>query len=327
MTSNIGLKLVRRVLPLLLLPLFAMGCDNAPAGPENGTAQLSVYLTDAAGDVENVWVQVNDVVLVGEGGQTALLDEPTELINLVELEDLVMPLSENEEVEAGTYSQLRFIIGGAVLETEDGEVYIQGDVEHPNGETETGSLQCPSCSQTGIKLNFQGGLTLADGDVEDVLMDFDVKQSFGRQAGASGMWVMNPVIHLRVGGVEPAGEIVGTVSMGDDANGDPLTIPQCAGDDRTLEAFVPVATTTSVTDDEGVIDFTGETDEDGGFEIRVLAEDTYDLGFESETVFDTEKLVWQADVDPAQATIDAENDEVAGVSYTITGVTCETTGS
>lgn len=33
-----------------------------------------------------------------------------------------------------------------------------------------------------------------DGDAHVLLLDFDVSQSFGQQAGMSGMWVMTPVI-------------------------------------------------------------------------------------------------------------------------------------
>lgn len=323
---------LRRGLPLLLLPFLAVACDDSPTDTDapTGPAQLSVHLTDAAGDVDSVWVQVDDVMLVGESGQTSLLDESTGLINLVELQDSATALAENVEVEPGTYGQLRFVLGGAVLETEGGDVYVQGDVEHPHGAEGTGQLHCPSCAQSGLKLSFRGGLTLAEGEDRDVLLDFDVKQSFGHQAGKSGRWIMHPVIHVKVEDdgddeVEAAGEIEGTLTLATDETDEPLTIPRCGGEDRTLEAFVPVAIATSITDDEGdMVRFTGEADEEGEFEIEVLEEDTYDLGFEAETVFDTEKLVWTVDpIEPAQATIDAETDEVEGVSYTITGVTCE----
>jgi len=324
---------LRGALPLLLLPLVAIACDDSPTGESGteptGNARLSVHLTDAPGDVDSVWVQASDVVLVGDDGQISLLDEPTGLLNLLALEDSATSLAENVEVEPGTYGQLRFILGGAVLETEGGDVYVQGDVEHPHGMDRTGELHCPSCAQTGIKLAFRGGLTLGEEEERDVLLDFDVSQSFGRQAGRSGRWIMRPVIHVRVDDdgdeeAEAAGEIGGTVSPGTDAEDEPVQIPECGGEERTLESFVPTATTTTVTDDEDApLTFTGEVDEDGEFEIEVLEEDTYDLGFEAETVFESEKLVWEAEVDPEQATIDAESDEVEDVAYTVTAVSCE----
>lgn len=325
--------LFRLGLALMALGLFTVACDDSPTDGEftdgDGTARLSVFLTDAPGDVANVWVEVTDVVLVGDEGQVSLLEEPTDLINLLELQDRAMTLVEDAEIEAGTYGQLRFIVGGAVLETKAGAVHIQGDVEHPEGMEKTGELKCPSCSQTGIKVTFSGGLEFDPDEEGDLLLDFDVKQSFGHQAGRSGMWIMRPVIHARLdddgnGQPDAAGEIAGTVALGTDENDEPLTIPQCGGSERTLEEFVPTATTTTVTDDEGnFLTFTGEADEDGELEIEVLEEDTYDLGFDAETVFDTEKLVWEAEVEPAQATIDADNDEVTGVAYTITSVSCE----
>ena len=76
-----------------------------------------------------VWVQVDDVVLVGQGAPISLLDEPTDLINLTELVDVAVALVEGVAVEPGLYTQVRFVLGGAVLLDGDGNVYGYGDVE------------------------------------------------------------------------------------------------------------------------------------------------------------------------------------------------------
>jgi hypothetical protein len=70
----------------------------------------------------------------------------------------------------------------------------------------------PSLAQTGIKVVFQGALELLS-DQMIYLFDFNVEESFGRQAGMSGMWVMNPVIH----GAEYqfTGTVELTVELGD----------------------------------------------------------------------------------------------------------------
>ncbi len=271
-----------------------------------------------------VWVQVNDVVLVGQGAPLSLLDEPTDLINLTELEDVPVALVEGVSVEPGLYTQVRFVLGGAVLLDDDGGVYGYGDVEAPAGLEITGDLTCPSCSQSGIKVRLPGGVVLAEGDDAGVLMDFDIAQSFGHQAGQSGRWVMHPVI---LGTVDDAGaimggeaeaKITGTVSLGAD-----VVIPMCGGGERGLEDFVPVATSTVLVDDDGnALVFMGETDEDG-FKIEVLGVDTYDLGYEAETDFGAQKLVWEAEVEPDQAVVEANGDEVDGVAYTVTAVSCE----
>ena len=321
-------------LTALTAVLVAAACDDGITdthGP-NEASTLSVYLKDAPGDVDSVWVQVDDVVLMGNGGGTSLLAEPTELLNITALTDSSAALVRDLEVDSGSYRQVRFVIGGAVLETVNEGVYVMGGAEHPGGLAPTGDLHCPSCAQSGLKIKLSEALELRGGE-NGLLLDFDVSQSFGHMAGQSGRWIMHPVIHGA--GAEPGeiendqagGSILGTVALGDDDQGDPVVIPTCGGEARTLEQFVPRATATTLVDDEGdPLTFAGETEsEDEGFvfEIEVTELDAYDLGFASETIFDTEQLVWTGSVEPTQVTLNAEQNEVDGVSYMVTGVTCE----
>ena len=319
-------------LPALVLSVAVAACDDTPTDGDmaDGQGQMSVYLTDHPGDVDSVWVQVNDVELVGEDVTVSLLEEPTGLINLIQLQDSATALAEGVTVDAGTYTQVRFILGSGVLQSSDGGVHVFGGAEHPNGMDATGSLLCPSCVQSGIKVRLPGGVEIAEGDDAGLLMDFDVSQSFGHQAGQSGRWVMHPVIlglaadPGAIEGDDAESTISGTVNLATD-----VTIPTCGGEERTLEEFVPRASATTLTDDEdNPLEFSGETEEDGMFEIEVLGVDTYTLGYQAETTFDAEKLVWTADVDePAsgEVTIDAEGSEVDGVVYTISDVACEPT--
>lgn len=326
MISETLRTMTRRSVPVVLLAALPLlgACDETTPTGNDGIAddtRVSIYLTDAPGDVDSVWVQVDDVVLVGDEEQVSLLDEPTELLNVTALQDSATALVEDREIEPGTYGQLRFIIGGAVLQTIDEQVYTS-NAEHPHDLESTGTLHCPSCAQTGIKVVLRGA-TFEEGD-HGVLIDFDVTQSFGHQAGRSGRWIMHPVIHASVTepDAEPGeafGTIVGTVALDEE-----VEIPECAGSERTLEEFVPLAVATTLTDDEDdPIQRSGTTDDEGDFEIEVLEADTYTLGYLDETSFEDASLVWQADVDPAEATIEEEGDEVAGVVYTVTDVSCE----
>ncbi len=258
-------------LALALLPLVAGGCDNSVTGnPANTT--MSVYLKDGPGDVDEVWVQVNDVVLMGENGKVSLLSEPTELINITDLTGAPMVLSEDMELDPGTYSEVRFVLGGAVLVSGD-NVYAYG-VEPPEGMTATGDLQCPSCSQSGIKVKFADALDVAEG-ANGILVDFDVAQSFGHQAGQSGKWVMHPVIHgasaapNEIEDGSAVATISGTVALATD-----VTVPECGGVGRTLAEFVPTATATTLVDtDSNPLLFTGVTEEDTeGFAFHIDAD-------------------------------------------------------
>jgi hypothetical protein len=303
-----------------LLPLAAGACDSGATSPATDQTTVSVYVKDAPGDVAHVWVQIDDVVLMSDSGNISLLQAPTDLIDLTTLQDEAMTLVKDLAIDPGAYHQLRFILGGAVLETTGGEVYSMGGLEAPDQAPTTGTLQCPSCAQSGIKVSFPGDVTMDQGSANGVLLDFDVTQSFGHQAGNSGMWVMHPVIHGHVApasqieGGNTGGSITGTVVL-DDGNGGP-TIPTCDGNPGSLTEFVPMATGTST-------DFSGTTDEAGAFTIGGLSDDTYTLGYQAETTFTTYKLVWTATANPTSATIDAQNTAVSGVVYTITAVTCE----
>lgn len=339
MDRNQILPLARRALTLVVAAVALTACDDGNPEDITGTQEpgadattLSVYLKDAPGDVDSVWVQVEDVILVGDGGQTSLLEAPTDLINITALRDSALALTQDLEVDAGMYGQVRFIIESAVLETTSGEVYVLGGAEHPGGLAATGELKCPSCAQSGLKVKLSGGMELTEGS-NGLLLDFDVSQSFGHQAGNSGKWIMHPVIHGATadpGDIESGeaqGLIQGTVSLGEDAQGLPVVLPACGNSAPTLEAFVPVAVATTLTDDEGMpLVFSGETTADGEgfvFEIDVPELDVFDLAFLPAADFGAEALVWTATVEPATVTLDAAQDEVDGVAYAITGATCE----
>ncbi len=330
-----GWSRVRSGLAAVLLAAVPLaGCEGDSTGPglSSGAATLSVYLTDAPGDVADVWVEVVDVVLIGgEDGPLSLLDEPTELISLLDLRDSTHVLVHDYEVDPGEYEQIRFVIGGAVLETVGGAVYAKDGATHPHGLDATGTLQCPSCSQTGIKVRIPGPLELHE-EENGVLLDFDVADSFGRQAGQSGMWVMRPSIQgalaspqeIEGGGV--FGSVMGSVALGTDAAGEPVTLPECGGVERTLADFVPVATATSLVDGDGdALRFSGEVDLAGGFRIDVLGADLYELGYRSELILEGWRLDWSAEVEPEAVAVEP-GVEVAGVSYSVTGASCEELG-
>jgi hypothetical protein len=322
--------------PVALLAAGAFvlaGCDSTTTGPDNGLepgqASFTIHLTDAPAEVADVWVEIADVRLVGQGQPISLLEESTGMVNLLDLHGTSMVLVDESEVEAGTYSQLRFVLSGAVLETMDGSVYAWGDVEHPEGLPTTGTLHCPSCAQSGLKVSFAGGLVLEEGP-NAAWVDFDVSQSFGRQAGQSGRWVMRPVIQgFMTDPVSPEpemGAIAGTVVLALDDENEPIQIPACGGEDRGVADFIPVASGSAWVDDEGEpFTFTGTVNATGAFSIAVLGDDTYTLGHQGVIVLEEEELTWTATVAPGTVEV-AGGATVEGVVYTITGASCATGG-
>jgi hypothetical protein len=138
-------KWTTAVLATALLSLAA--CDDSGiSGPRSDKASLSVYLTDAPGDVEAVWVEILQITLQGaEGGPVSLLGSPTDLILLTDLVGTTHLLVENAELDPSTYSQLRLVVGDAVLLSSEGVVYVKGDPILPTGleDAPLGNLHLP----------------------------------------------------------------------------------------------------------------------------------------------------------------------------------------
>lgn len=179
------------------LTLAALASCGDGAGP-GGTTALSIKLTDAPGDIEHAFVTIAEIHLLGEDGRLVLRDTPftADLLTLAgETADLVT----DAEVPSGTYTELRFVIGGACLavENESGgsDIYTTTDYDSdPCGGAATGALQAPSFAQSGLKVQLDPNALRLDGAQKILLVDFDVQQSFGRAAGRSGRWVMHPVV-------------------------------------------------------------------------------------------------------------------------------------
>ena len=188
-------NLGRAVASLALI--LAVGCGDSQ-GPD-GSTQFSVLLKDAPGDVTTAMVTIEEVQLVGEGGITVLRDDPL-TVDLLTLANTTASLVTDVVVPSGTYSQLRFVISGAYIETENADgstsIYASSPAYEglPAGAAVAGSLQMPSLAQSGLKVTLPANALTLTGDEKILLVDFDVSQSFGHAAGQSGGWVMHPVI-------------------------------------------------------------------------------------------------------------------------------------
>jgi hypothetical protein len=202
----------RSLLTLLatLAPVLFTACDDATGA--NGTSTLALYLTDAAGEVEHAWVTIDQIELVGEGmGVISVRDEDYS-VDLVTLQDDAALLAAPVTVPSGTYSQLRLIVTEACLVV-DGDIYRSSDdYDKCNGDGRevAGTLKRPSLEQTGIKVKLPGGSLELDGEDRQLILDWDVAQSFGHQAGKSGSWVMHPVVQAE--DVRLTGSITVTLS-------------------------------------------------------------------------------------------------------------------
>jgi hypothetical protein len=228
---------VSRFVPLTLAAALAFSVAACETGTDPRTGSVSILLTDAPGEVVEAWVTITDIYLQGQvagedegeegaddpqGGRVYLLQDADETHELLSLANTVEELVSGVEVPVGHYGQLRMVITGGCILTADDAVYASSPDYDLCGER-TGTLKMPSYAQSGAKVVLHG--FQVTGGEQAIVLDFDVSQSFGRLAGQSGMWVMNPVI--RATQLQSVASIETTLSAGS------VTLP----DGYALEQF------------------------------------------------------------------------------------------
>jgi hypothetical protein len=177
---------------------LAAGSCSSSAPAKQGTGSLSIRLTDAPGaDVRSAVVTIDRITLTGAGGDLVLRDDPV-TVDLVDYVNTVFRLVDSAPVPPGTYTQLRFVIGGGYLVVADpdsaGTLVFSTLGYLPAPAHVDGLLKMPSLSQSGLKVILPGDALVVQAESKVLLVDFDVQQSFGHEAGNSGSWVMHPVV-------------------------------------------------------------------------------------------------------------------------------------
>jgi len=318
---------LRMLIPTALVLAAAVGLGACGDSTGVGTTQMSVRLTDAAasGDLLEAWVQIDSVWLQGnvsgnQGSHVTLLDSPTELVKISSLDSTTRSLVSDVTVPSGTYAQLRIFVsqGIAVAENSNGDLtaYTLGGATLPAesdySPTASGQLVCPSCAQSGFKVNLPGGSVKLEGTQKILVLDFDVAQSYGHDAAASDQWVLHPVMSAT--DFEASGGISGTVTLDQSQLS---ALPECpTGTSRSVEDFIPTATRAS---DETSVS-SGSVSSDGSYTIDFLAPDSYMMGFEDSVAFDNDTLVF--DATPSQDQVTLATGDTATVDYSITAASC-----
>ncbi|RXG18078.1 putative protein DUF4382 [Leeuwenhoekiella aestuarii] len=248
-----------------ILGLSSCSDDDNNSSSERGTAKMAVRLVDAPGDYDNVFVDVEVVVVkysddfiddefdddddfILVDGELEL-DTDDEVYDLLELTGGAYAILADEDIPAGSISQVRLILG------DDNTVVVDG---------ETFPLQTPSAQQSGLKVQFNQ--TLEAGVVYTVVLDFNVEESIVEQG--NGGYLLKPVI--RASAIEATGMISGSLL--------PLNVP---------------ATITAA--GEGIVVSTNVTS-DGDFVLNGLPEGVYDLTIEAELVADVITSITVEDV-------------------------------
>ncbi|MDQ1165656.1 DUF4382 domain-containing protein [Flavobacterium sp. SORGH_AS_0622] len=167
-----------------LSALLLASCSNSDGSDSSQTSKVSVRMTDAPGDYDQVNVEVLDVKIksnseAGEDGWVSIGNIKPGVYNLLDLTGGVNVLLADNEVPSGYLGQIRLILGDKNTVVKDGVTY---------------PLVTPSAQQSGLKLKVNQ--TLTAGATYDFLLDFDVEHSVVVEAGGSGSFNLHPVIRI-----------------------------------------------------------------------------------------------------------------------------------
>lgn len=264
------LKSLSLFLSVVLLSLTVVSCDETgltdpdPKNDEtnsNAPASLTVMLTDAPGDFESVFVDIQKIKIhkadsaemdTTESDSTeadstddderwiTVSEEPLRVDLLTLQNGNTVTLGETE-LEPGFYDQMRLVLGN------DNEVVVDG---------ESHFLKTPSAQQSGLKLKIDAEIEA--GSSYTLLIDFDASRSIvktGNGHNPNFNYLLKPV--LRAVNLQETGSISGIVEPSD----------------FSTSVFTVV--------DEDTISTT--TEEDGSFQILGLAAGLYDLNFEPDS--------------------------------------------
>lgn len=240
---------------------------------------FTLLLTDAPGDFHSAVVTISEINLHGSGGSVNLIgDDAPYTVDLIDLRNEVATIVDDIELPPGNYSELRLVITGGYIEVEgdDGStrIFASSPSYHalPAGAPVHGQLHMPSMGQSGLKVKLPEHLDIG-AEETIVMIDFDVEESFGHEAGNSGRWIMRPVI--RATDVTFGGNLLVRVRLADG-----VVLPELAGELLSLIDFpvtlVPVAGGDTRT---GTL---SDADDDGVFELmfKGLRPGDYRLGLE-----------------------------------------------
>ena len=159
-------------LMVLLLPSCSKDTNN---NSSKDKAHITVRMTDAPANYDAIMVDVVGLEIIGSNNAAVTLNATAGVYNLLDLSNGVSTLVATGDMEAGTVSQIRLILGPNNTVTVGGVVY---------------PLSTPSAMQSGLKL--QLNQTFEPGVAYNILLDFDASQSILMQG--NGTYQLKPVI-------------------------------------------------------------------------------------------------------------------------------------
>lgn len=160
--------------------IFIFSCSDSTS-PENEQGQLKITMVDApaAYDQVNIVVTRVEVHKANSDSTSAwfIINNNTATYDLLRLRNGASAILGNNYLDAGSYTQIRLIIG-------TGSNIVVNGVSYP--------LEIPSGEQTGIKLNH--AFVIESGLIYELILDFDADRSIVHTG--NGQYKLKPVIRV-----------------------------------------------------------------------------------------------------------------------------------
>ncbi len=246
---NINFKTMAILFSAIVAGLFTSCTQDGVNTSNKGT--VKVLLTDAPFPsdlvaeanvtIDKIEIRMEEDTTASDTTNFVLLSEETQTFNLLDLQNGVTTVLATAELGVGTYNQIRMHVADAGIVLTDGTEF---------------ALKVPSGASSGLKINIKNGLTITEGGLGTMILDFDVSRSFVAQGNVKAKkgikgFIFKPVI--RATAEDNSGNIEGTVSTGTGESIVPM--PDVAVNIIQAEDTV----TTAITDENGFYSVIGLT--------------------------------------------------------------------
>jgi hypothetical protein len=154
------LLILKKIIFVIFVGILFMQISSCDKDNNTEKVQLSILMTDVPANYDAVTVDVQSVEITGNGGNTVMLNTNAGLYNLLELSNGLNTLIATGDLNEGSVSQIRLILGT------NNSVKVD-DIDY--------ELITPSAMKSGLKL--QINQTFKAGVAYSILLDFDANQS------------------------------------------------------------------------------------------------------------------------------------------------------
>lgn len=181
---------------LVFVSLLFLQCCSNETNETNQMARVQFILVDAPGDYEEVNIDLKDVMINrndGDSGWESVGNVQPGVYNLLDYTGGFEALIADAELPPGNINQIRLLLGN------NNSIKL-------HGSEDLLKLDTPSAQQSGLKLKVKA--ELMGGILYTFILDFDADKSIVK-AGKSGKYNLKPVI--RVTTEATSGAIIGKI--------------------------------------------------------------------------------------------------------------------